>query len=198
MLKLINLYIIYKVISDAEASLGSRIPAASQMVYINALIHHFKDKEATEANANAFTMFESDFRDYSKFKKNFEDLHRAGLVTIGSNFITFNNVWGPLMDRTQLDKSPVMTQGVRSGPASVFLTELKESETLIELCTMRDRVSRVNLMRLMESFVKEQDAIKKTYNNYSDCASHFSRWMPANADKSPKEKVKSTGHILGK
>jgi FkbM family methyltransferase len=66
-----------------------KLSAKSQMIYINCLIHHFKDLEPAEGNSVAFSLFEEDFGDYSKFKANIQELHKAGLVMITSSNITF-------------------------------------------------------------------------------------------------------------
>ena len=64
MLKVINLYVLDRIFSDIE----SKISPKSKMLYINCLMHHFKEKSATVSNAVAFEMFEEDFGDFSRFK----------------------------------------------------------------------------------------------------------------------------------
>lgn len=195
MLKIINLYVIDKIFENLEVKVG----ATSRMLYINCLTHYFRDKSAIVSNATAFELFEEDFKDYTKFKKNMQELHKAGLVTIGIKSIVFNNHWGQHIDRSQLEKVGVneYVAGFTFKKASEYKDELLKSDQLIELAQMQYKLTKADLIQLIELFIKQQSTFEKTYSNFSDCIKHFSFWLPKNISNTGKEKVKSTGKILG-
>ena len=189
MLKIINLYVISEIFATAEPKIG----ASSQMLYINCLIHHFKDKAQTVVSAVSFDIFKNDIKGYAKFERNFEELHNSGLVIICDTTVNFVNTWGKLIDRSQLSKiSPdEYVAGFAFEPIDKFVPEMTKSDTLIELCQMKHRVTREQLQKLMSLFIMEQKTVQKTYSGYSDCAKHFINWIPTNIAKIPKQ-VKQT------
>jgi hypothetical protein len=196
MLKLINLFIIDTIINKVAKV---KLSAKSQMIYINCLIHHFKDLEATESNSVAFHLFEEDFGDYLKFKTNIQELHKAGLVMITSSNITFINLWATLIDKTLYDKEYVTSENAYSlKDVKAYEKELFESEQLIELSMMKYKLSKTQAHRLIELFVKEQQAFQKKYNTFSDCIKHCTYWIGMNHHKSAKETVISNNKMLGK
>lgn len=197
MLQVINLFVIDKIFKEvAEVN----VSPMSMMLYINCLTFHFKDKPATVSGAVAFEIFEEDIKNYDKYKPFFQELHKAKLITIGSKSIVFNNVWGKFIDRSKLDKvkPEEYVAGFTFRLASSFKEELIASQQLIELAQMKHKINKGQVERLIEMFILEQDAFQKKYINFSECIKHCSYWMGMNADKAPKEVVKSGGKILGK
>jgi hypothetical protein len=196
MLKLINLHIINTILNKVSRI---NLSAKTQMIYINCLIHHFKDLEATEGNSTAFSLFENDFGDYSKFKTNIQELHKAGLVLITSSNITFINLWSNLIDKSLYGKEFKTQENIFTMQSVKFFEkELLQSENLIELSAMKYKLSKTQVIKLIELFVKEQEAFQKKYNSFSDCIKHCTYWMGSNHHKTPKESVKSTNKMLGK
>jgi len=195
MLTVINLYTIDKIFENAKGKLSPM----TKMIYINCLMHYFRDKKSTVANAVAFELFEEDFKDYEKFKKNMQELHKAGLVTIGIKSIVFNNMWGQYIDRRQLEKVNVeeFVAGFSFREPKAFKEELLKSGSLYELCSMKYKLGKGQVQKLIDIFILEQTTAEKTYQNFSDCIKHFSNWAGKNTDQAPKEIVKSTGKILG-
>lgn len=197
MLTIINLYTIDKIFSEVSTV---KLSGQSQMIYINCLMHHFRNKPPKISSSVAFEIFEEDFKDYSKYKKNFQELHKSGLVTIGAKSIIFNNVWGKYIDKTKLEKvSPEeYVAGFNFQSISSFKQEIINSRSLLELVQMRYKITKVQLEKLIEIFIKEQETFDKKYHNFSDCIKHCTYWIGSNLDKIPKESsVKSTGKILG-
>ena len=195
MLKILNLYVIEQIFEGAETKLG----ATSRMLYINCLIHHFKDKTATVSNAVAFELFQEDFKDYSKYKRQMQELHKAGLVHIGINSISFPNLWGKHIDRSQLEKvSPTeYVAGFKFEGADAFVDDMIKSQNLKELVKMKHGINEKELANLVSLFVKTQNTCEKKYSSYSDCIRHFTSWLPKNLIGVSKTVVKSNSKILG-
>lgn len=197
MLHIINLFVIDKIFTEAAES---KLTPLAKMLYINCLTHHFRYKPANVASIIAFEIFQDDIKDYENYRKAFQELHKARLVTIGTNAIVFNNVWGKYIDRTKLDKvSPEKyLAGFRFQPVGNFKDDLLKSTQLIELSRMKYKLSKSQTQQLIELFVVEQSTFDKKYTNLSDCIKHFSYWVGFNAERVPRENVKSSGKILGK
>jgi len=197
MLTVINLYTIDKILNE-EAEV--KLSPLAKMLYIGCLTHHFKNKKPTVASAVAFDMFMNDIPDYTKYEKLFQELHKAGLVVIGNTEVRFNNCWGKHIDRSKLDKvSPEeYVAGFTFLPASKYKEEMLKSQSLVELTLMKNKITRKQFEALLELFVKEQDTFEKKYTGYTDCARHFSSWIPYNVSKTQGEVVKSSSKILGK
>lgn len=196
MLHIINLFVIDKIFEEVSEI---KLSAMSKMLYVNCLTYHFKNKPASVSGAVAFELFEEDFGDYNKFKKNFQELHKSKILTIGSKSIVFNNVWGKYIDRGKLDKvnPEEYVAGFSFQSASKFKDELLKSPGLLELAKMKYKLSKMQVQGLIELFIVEQEAFQKKYINFSDCIKHFSYWIGMNIDKVSKESVKSNGKILG-
>lgn len=130
MLKVINLFIITKIFDGAESSVSS----ISKMIYINCLIHYFKNKPCNRENSKGFVIFDCEFN-FNKFKSNFQELHMAGLITIENSGLTFHNLWGKDIDWSNINQEtneehltqPLSNEYFRVsgklyyGPVSVFL-----------------------------------------------------------------------------
>ena len=194
MLKVLNLYVIDQIFAEIK-----NVSATSKMVYINCLIHHFRDKKPNVTSVTAFDMFFDDFSDYEKFKKNFQELHKAGLVDIGYDKISFNNVWGKHIDWSQLEKVNPNSYiaGIQFKSIKDFKKDLSDNQQMIELAQIKFHISEQQVKKLIALFVKEQETYQKTYQNLSDCIKHCISWVGINAAKVPSETVKSKSKILG-
>lgn len=196
MLTVINLYAIDKIFAECSEV---KLKPLTKMLYINCIMHHFRDKKPTVANAVAFSMFVNDIPNYDIYEKMFQELHKAGLVVIGLSEIRFENVWGKHIDRSKLDKvSPQeYVAGFTFSKASGFKDEMTKSDSLIELLQMKYKISRKQIEALIPLFVKEQDNFEKQYSSYADCIKHFTYWIPNNVSKAQSETVKTGAKVLG-
>jgi hypothetical protein len=197
MLHIINLFVIDKIFTEAaEISLSPM----SKMLYINCLTHHFSDKPCSVSSAIAFEIFEDDIKGYDKYRRYFQELNKAKLVTIGIRVIVFNNVWGKYIDRSKLNSvSPEKyVAGFSFRPVNDFKEDLLKSTQLVELAQLKYKLSKVQIKKLVEIFIAEQITFDKKYTNLSDCIKHCTFWIGLNAQRVPAENVKSSGKILGK
>lgn len=196
MLKLITLYTIEQIFEEAEVQVSSM----SKLIYLNCLIHHFKDKKATIANSVAFELLDTEF-EFEKFKKNFHQLHKAKIITINGSIIIFNCVWNKYIDKSKLDSTTEesYTGRINFFPAKHFEKILHESRNLSELCQMKYKLTKQQIPGLIDLFIKEQTTTEKTYQTMRDCISHCIFWIGKNLDKAKKEGVvvKSSAKRLG-
>lgn len=198
MLTLLNLYVIDSIFNNAEVKLSAK----AKMLYINCIMHHFRNKEANVVNLIAFDMFEEDFGDFSKYRMSMQELHKAGLIEIGVNKIAFHNKWGEYIDRSKLEKVTAehYVAGFSFNSIEFYENDLKSNQSIIELAQMKYKISKENIIQLTDVFIKEQKAFDKKYSNFADCAKHFSYWLPNQIKQTPKEvnkQVISKGKILG-
>jgi hypothetical protein len=196
MLTVINLYTIDRIFEEAEV----KITPLAKMLYINCLMHHFRDKKPTVTSAVAFDLFMNDIPDYKRYEKLFEELHKGGLVIIGDTRVSFNNLWGRHIDRSMLEKvsAEEYVAGFQFKLASGFKDEMLKNGALTDVIKMKNGISQKQYEELLELFIKEQDAYDKKYSGYTDCVKHFSYWIPFNIKKSQSETIKSGSKILGK
>jgi len=194
MLKVLNLYVIDQIFSEAAG-----LSAMTKMIYINCLMHHFRDKPANVSSAIAFDLFKEDFGNFEKFKRNFQELHKAGLVELGYDKISFNNTWGKHIDWSQLEKVNPNSYigGIQFKKIKDFEKDLKTNNKMVELAQMKFHISAHQVEKLVALFIKEQETYEKTYMNLSDAIRHCTSWIGINAAKIPNETIKSKGKILG-
>lgn len=196
MLTVINLFVIDKIFTEVATN---RLTPSAKSLYLNCLTHHFRDKKPTVVNAVGFEFFKNDIPNYAKHQRVFEELHKAELVSIREDAVAFLNVWGNYIDRRLLEKVAPDTYvaGFSFQGTLAFIEEMRGNTGLHELCCMKHRLARQQVLQLLELFHKEQSSIDKRYTGYSDCAKHFINWIPNNVDKVPKEVVKSNSKLLG-
>jgi hypothetical protein len=195
MLKVLNLYIIDQIFSEAVG-----VSAMSKMIYINCLMHHFRNKPPTASSVMAFDLFKDDFGNFEKYKRNFQELHKAGLVELGFDKISFNNTWGKHIDWSQLEKvsANVYVGGLQFKTIKDFEKDLRGNYKMSELAQMKFHISAQQVEKLVELFIKEQETYEKTYMNLSDAMRHCTSWIGVNSAKVPSETIKSKGKILGR
>ena len=145
-------------------------------------------------------MFEEDFGDYAKYKKYLQELHKAELIVIGPKTITFLNVWGKYIDRTQLEKvSPdEYVAGFNFSSIQQFVADLESNELLHETCAIKYRIKTEQVVKMLPLFISEQMAFDKKYSGWSDCAKHFTYWLGKNLNAvEVKKGGSSKNKILG-
>ena len=190
MLDLISLGTIEKIFH------GHNVPSRSKSLYINCLIKHFKDKDATEENAQEFIFKTADIPNYKKFYPMFCELHEAQLVKINHGHIIFQNKWGQFIDRTRLSSEDL---GKSNKPLLDFENDLKSNSSMIDVVGMKNKLSRNQVCNLIKIFLLEQDATQSSYKDLGELSKHFIYWVNANKDKISMENevIKSKGKILG-
>jgi hypothetical protein len=195
MLKVLNLYVIDQILTEAVG-----ISAMSKMIYINCLMHHFRNKPPTASALVAFDLFKEDFGDFEKYKRNFQELHKTGLVELGFDKISFNNMWGKYIDWSQLEKvsANVYVGGLQFKSIKDFEKDLKSNQSMVELAQIKFHISAQQVEKLVTLFIKEQETFQKTYMSLSDAIRHCTSWIGINAAKVPAETIKSKGKILGR
>lgn len=196
MLKLINLFVIDKIFSECVIS---NIGARAKMLYINCLMHHFRNKKATTIDSVSFSIRIVEVNNYYNFYPDFVELEKAELVVLENESIKFINLWGKYIDKSQLDKISIdeYVGMYEKRLPSVYLDNLKGNIKLYELIQMKHKVSIEKINALLELFVKEQEAFNKLYDNENDVAKHFSFWIQNNLNKVQSETVKTGAKILG-
>lgn len=175
MLELISL----RTLQEIFDSTGIDISSASKTFYINCLMHHFKDKKATVVNVMAFDFTNEDI-DFIKFKKQISELHKAHLVVLNESKLSFNNNWGKYIDKSKLDKDEKESYTGTSYsfiPMKELLDVLLKNESLIELCQMRNKIEKNQVILLIKDFAKEQISVKKTYVSEQECSKHCINWI---------------------
>jgi hypothetical protein len=174
------------------------IKPLTKMLYINVLTHHFKSLEANEKNLSAFDMFPKDLQ-YEKFENQYQELHKAKLITIGNTFITFNNVWGSYIDRYSLNEIKKATYESSMKTAEFFKEEMLKNQSMFEVIGMKHKLTRITLLKMIDIFITEQKAIQNKYENASEVTKHFIHWSGSYASKihTTPEVVKSKNKIIG-
>lgn len=178
----------------------------SKMLYVNCLMKHFRNRPAKVTHATAFNIDKTEFGNYNKYANLFEELSRAGLVMVLGEYVTFNNMWGKYIDRTQLEKVSTFeyVAGYNFSGVENFENELQTNELFHEMIQLKyPELQMSDLPKLVNLFIKEQKSFDKKYNGWSDCSKHFTYWLSHNLNKAkdsfvPKiSKVVSKNKILG-
>lgn len=197
MLRIINLFVIDKIFTEVSEI---NLSALSKMLYINCLTYHFKDKPAKVSSAVAFEILNIEVTNYNKYEKYFIELHKAELVVLSDNKILFNNVWGQFIDRSNLEKVSAneYVAGFTFQSVTDFKNELFENKKMYDLAMMKNKLSKSQIDKLLDLFIKEQETFETKYNNFSECVKHFSYWISKNIDSAQLLVVKSSGKMLGR
>ena len=188
MLEIITLSTIKKIFDNANCEVLSM----SKMIYVNCLMHHFKDLEATDENSKGFEM-ESDYLNYELYKKNFKDLEKAGIVIIGfDSTVTFSPLWLRYVDKSLLIKKPIVVVDNQE-----IERVLNQSQAFLDLVCMKHSITILSARNLIKKFSYEQYALGKHHRNESEIKNHFLNWVKFNLNNDVKKIVKSNAKILG-
>lgn len=192
MLKLITLHTIDEIFKEVQCPLG----ALEKMLYLNCIVHHFRNLEPTSSNSVAFDIPTTEIPNYTTYERQFKELEKAGLVEVNPFSIHFINHWGAKIDRTQLRQTKSGFMGdLPVENAEQLKKELVENEYMYELMAMKHKFSREDYIRLIDMFIAEQMAVSKKYANLNDCFKHFMFWIPLQKNRMPNEK--KSNKILG-
>lgn len=167
----------------------------AKMLYINCLTHHFKNKESYITNLSEFTLAKSSIPNLSNYLDLFSELEKANLLKIQDDSYLFLNVWTKYMDISSMNNDVFMA---KSFTCMDFNDQIYNSHQLIELCAMKYKISKSQVIKLMQLFFDEQSAIDTKYPNEQECKKHFLYWIAYNKDKLSNETVKSGSKILGR
>jgi hypothetical protein len=193
MLNHFNLNVIDKIFRlEPKGKLSSQ----SKMLYINCITHHFKNIEPYIGNLGEFTILMSAIPNFKTFYPLFSELSDATLIIITNDSIQFKNIWSKYMNLSALSNSETRVNA--NNFANAFTDEMYNSHQLVELCAMKNKISKMQVNKLMQLFFAEQTAIQTKYGNESECRKHFIYWIANNLDKVSNENVKSTAKILGR
>jgi hypothetical protein len=190
--KHISLYVIDEIFSkEAKTSLS----VYAKMLYINCITHHFKDKEPYITNLNEFSLPKSSLNNQTKFNALFSELEQAGLIKINFDTILFFNHWTKYMDISRMSNDVFIP---KSYSCLDFNDQMYNAHQLIELCAMKNKIAKSQVIKLMKMFFDEQIALETKYPNEQECKKHFLYWVAYNKDKVSNETVKSGAKILGR
>jgi hypothetical protein len=191
---MLNLFTLQVFETIFETRSENKLSSMAKSLYINCLYGYFKGKEATDKNSMAFDIFLSDLKNYSKWQKYFQELHKAKLINIQTDRINFINHWGQFIEREKLTK-PITSKK----DANSYRENLQNNKTLIDLIAMKQSLNETQINNFIDLFVKEQEAVLNKYNNESEISKHFMNWCNTQVKKSRpvSEKVKSKAKILG-
>jgi hypothetical protein len=165
------------------------------MLYINCLTHHFKKKEPYITNLSEFTLAKVSIPNHTSYVSLFAELEKASLIKIQDESYLFFNVWTKHMDISSMNNDLFIS---KSFTCMDFKDQIYKSDQLIELCAMKYKISKAQVIKLMQSFFDEQSAIDTKYPNEQECKKHFLYWIAYNKDKLASETVKSNSKILGR
>lgn len=190
-LKHINLFVIDEIFKK-EAK--SKISVHSKMLYINCLTHHFTNKEAYITNLSEFEINKTSIPNLVNYIDLFNELVDARLVVHKYDSYLFLNVWTKYMDISRMNNDVFMA---KSFTCLDFNDQMYNAHQLIELCAMKNKIAKQQVIKLMKLFFDEQSALQTKYPNEQECKKHFLYWIAYNKDKVSSESFKSTSKILG-
>lgn len=169
-----------------------KLKAASKMLYINCLMHHFRDKQPTFSDSHSFELTYSEAQ-YEKFKARYDDLKASGLITYHDHFIRFENKWNEYIDHNRFDRQ--LDNNINS--AEDYRNILKQKENGLSIVGSRNRLPIEKVKQLVDIFIDEQAAVDKTYKDENDCFKHFMYWTQNNKQLVTSSSASSTAKILG-
>jgi hypothetical protein len=193
MLSAITLEVIDKIFSKHTVN---KIGASTQMLYINCLTKHFRNLECKETNAQQFPLFTTEFPNYEVWKPKLVELHHAGLVSIMGDTIFFINHWAQYIDRTVYDKTDQII-GFDIKTIVNFEEDLRNSQSLLNLCAIKNQITPSQTLQLLDLFIFEQTALATKYLDEGAVKKHFLNWLPKNVEELKKKRVTSQTKLLG-
>lgn len=194
MLKVITLWTIQKIFEDAKI----KIPASSQMLYINCIMHHFDKKPPRIEFTQAFEIPYNAFPKFNSFKNQLDILQQAGLIKYSGDAVMFINLWTKYIDTNRLTEIQTESYSGDMPYHSIVQYEqrLKSDTQRKELQAKKHSTTTSKIDEYIETFISEQKLVMKTYDSYNACVSHFHHWLPKNINKTNPSRP-SSGKILG-
>jgi hypothetical protein len=80
-----------------------------------------------------------------------------------------------------------------------YADELKQNTSMIDVVGMKNKLSRNQVLKMVDIFLLEQDATQTSYKDLGELSKHFIYWVNLNLGKIQMENevIKSKGKILG-
>ena len=187
MLAVFDLYVLEKIFFNA-----GKISIRSRQIYINCIVFWFRDKPLKIQYNISFDIPKSIF-DYEKHINELNQLHKVGLVVLNENTITFPAVWYKLINQNHFnsDRQALINE------INIFKPVVETNESMIEICCMKNRLSKKQVKFLLDLFFKEQAAAKTIYSSEQEVIKHFINWIKYNKEQSPTKSASSSSKILG-
>lgn len=195
---IVNLWVIDQIF---EQECKVEVSNMAKMLYVNCIMKHFRNRPAKVTHATAFNIDKSDFGNYDKYAKHFNELQLAGLVEVLVDYITFNNVWGKYIDKSKLDKvaSDEYVIGYNFTGVEAFENELNTNQLFQEMIQFKyQSLEMSDYHKFVNLFVKEQKSFDKRYNGWSDCSKHFTYWLSHNLNKFKDNKLLKNSKVVSK
>jgi hypothetical protein len=190
MQRVIDLHVLDQILSSTPTKLS----AISQALYMNCLMQNFRKKESTPVSALAFEIGYT-IAKFDSFKKQYDELQQAGLISYTDQFIRFENVWSKHIDPRRYDEQPLT---LLPKTFDTIVNQLRENNSGLDLIGMRMKISRDQVNQLLEIFILEQIAVEKKYIDMQDCYRHFFNWAKHGDKKDLVNKSKSSANGAGK
>jgi hypothetical protein len=190
--KHINLHVLDEIFNKEAIT---KLSVYAKMLYINCINHHFKNKESYITNLSEFALAKESIPNLVNYIDLFNELAEARLITHQYDSYLFLNVWTKYMDISRMNNDVFMS---KSFTCLDFNDQMYNAHQLIELCAMKNKISKAQVIKLMKFFFDEQAALETKYPNEQECKKHFLYWISYNKDKVSNESVKSSAKILGR
>lgn len=188
-LDLINLNVIDKIFNECKTKPGAK----AQILYINILTHHFKDKHFSD-EVSEFELKYENFKGYKSYKQQIVQLQNLELVSETKEGIIFHDKWSKHIDIIAVNRK-IFEQSFQS--IETFADIMRKNTSMLELCAMKNRINIQVVHQLLDMFIKEQSATNQKYTDETSCNKHFLNWAPKNIENVAKPIVKSNSKILG-
>lgn len=184
MLKLINLYIIDQIFTKAESEKDLKVGARAQILYINCLIHHFRELDLDENNLVAFSLTKEECY-FERLKEHYAKLQMAGLVSVREDHVFFYDLWRDYLDMNQTAE-----------PDDLGRELFQKSDLQLHIRRVY-KIDEATYKKTVETFLSTQKAAGKKYSGVQDIKSHFINWCRHNIVAPADSTVKSNSERLG-
>jgi hypothetical protein len=162
------------------------------ILYQNVVNHYFSDKEERFVNVCEFRIPRSNIPRYEQHHESFMELQSANLVRVETYDVLFFERWTKYISPTRFLKHDVVND------VGHYMEALMSSDILLDTIAVRISKTKKDVVKMLELFVVEQQALGKTYMNDVECKKHFMYWcQQQQANHGHKQSAISTSKILG-
>ena len=82
-------------------------------------------------------------------------------------------------------------------PVVNFEEDLRNSQSLLNLCAIKNQITPSQTLQLLDLFIFEQTALATKYLDEGAVKKHFLNWLPKNVEELKKKRVTSQTKLLG-